>query len=69
MLWRDQKLVVELDGEESHEHRFEADRERDAAPLNAGFPVLRVTWHRLKRRETREAERLRDTLAARAPAQ
>ena len=61
--------MVELDGHDTHEHRFEADRERDAALLNAGFPVLRVTWHRLKRREMREAERLRGTLAARAPAQ
>ena len=41
MLWREQRLVVELDGREFHEHPFEADRERDAALLNAGFSVLR----------------------------
>jgi Protein of unknown function (DUF559) len=69
MLWRDQKLVVELDGHDSHQHRFEADRERDAALLNAGFPVLRVTWKRMTQEAAREAARLTGTLAARARAQ
>jgi very-short-patch-repair endonuclease len=62
MLWRKEGLVVELDGEESHQHRFEEDRDRDATLLTAGFPVLRMTWRRLKDRELREAERLHDLL-------
>ncbi len=50
-LWREHKLIVELDGREFHENAFEEDRERDAILLNAGLPVLRITWHRLQRQE------------------
>jgi hypothetical protein len=69
ILWRAHKLVVELDGRLHHEHRFEEDRDRDADLLNAGFPVLRITRRRLRGEPEREADRLRATLAARAPAQ
>jgi hypothetical protein len=68
-LGRRERLIVELDGREYHEHRFEDDREKDAVLVAAGFSVLRVTWDRLRHRADREARRLRAALAARAAAQ
>jgi very-short-patch-repair endonuclease len=64
MLWREQRLVAELDGRRYHEHdrAFERDRERDANLLAAGYRVVRVTWQRLVRQPEREAERLRALL-------
>lgn len=67
MLWRRERLIVELDGRAFHAHRFERDRDKDAALLAAGFPVVRVTWRRLEDAPAREATRLRAILAA-APA-
>ena len=54
-LWRDQRLVVELDGHAFHHTRaaFERDRIRDAQLQLAGYRVLRVTFERL---ETDRAE-------------
>jgi very-short-patch-repair endonuclease len=66
ILWRDQRLIVELDSRDHHEHRFEEDRDRDATLLNAGFPVLRVTWRRFQDQELREARRLREILDQRS---
>jgi very-short-patch-repair endonuclease len=62
MLWREQRVIVELDGWDYHDGRtaFERDREKDAALLAAGFPVVRITWGRLTERE---ATRLRRLLA------
>jgi very-short-patch-repair endonuclease len=66
VLFRQQRLVVELDGREFHENAFEHDRERDATLLKAGFPVLRVTWRRFQDQELREARRLREILDQRS---
>jgi very-short-patch-repair endonuclease len=66
VLFRQQRLVVELDGREFHENAFEADRERDATLLNAGFPVLRITWQRLTRQKESEATRLQAILDQRS---
>ncbi len=66
LLWSPRRMIVELDSREHHEHRFEADRERDADLLDAGFSVLRITWRRLAADPAREAARLRDLLARRA---
>jgi very-short-patch-repair endonuclease len=65
MLWRRQRLIVELDGRRFHDHprAFERDRERDADLAAAGFTVVRVTWQRLLRQPLREAQRLRALLA------
>ncbi len=62
MLWRDQRVIVELDGWDYHDGRtaFERDREKDAALLTEGFPVVRITSGRLT---DREATRLRRLLA------
>jgi hypothetical protein len=48
-LWRNQRLIVELDGARSHRTRsaFESDRERDRRLQAAGWRVVRVTWRQL----------------------
>ncbi len=63
MLWREQRLIVELDSRTFHRHTFEEDRERDAHLLDEGFVVLRVTWRRLTESPGREARRLRRLLS------
>jgi very-short-patch-repair endonuclease len=63
-VWREQRLIVELDGYSVHRHAFEQDRERDAHLLGEGFAVLRLTHRRLIEQEQREADRLRALLAA-----
>lgn len=49
-LWRDQRLVVEVDGYEFHGGRaaFEADRARDATHVAAGYRVIRFTAVQLR---------------------
>jgi very-short-patch-repair endonuclease len=49
-LWTEQRLIVELDGRESHgtELAFEKDRERDRLLLVGGWRVTRVTWRQLR---------------------
>ncbi|HEU4658061.1 MAG TPA: type IV toxin-antitoxin system AbiEi family antitoxin domain-containing protein [Capillimicrobium sp.] len=49
LLWRDAKLVVELDGRAFHGDgvAFERDRRRDANLQAAGFRVLRFTWRQV----------------------
>jgi Transcriptional regulator, AbiEi antitoxin/Protein of unknown function (DUF559) len=46
LYWPTHRLVVELDGYETHRTRraFEADRQRDAALTTAGYRVVRFTW-------------------------
>ena len=58
MAWPDQRLVIELDGYETHgTHRaFEADRRRDATLQLAGQRTIRVT-HRWLTREPDDLER------------
>lgn len=48
-LWRAPRLIVEVDGWESHGTRsaFEADRARDARLKVLGYAVVRVTWHQV----------------------
>jgi hypothetical protein len=69
-LWRDRRLVVELDGYAFHRSRraFEADRERDAALQLAGYRVLRITWRRFTRDPAGVARTIRALLAAGGPA-
>ena len=48
-LWRQERVIVELDGFAFHKSRaqFEADRRRDAKLTVAGYRVLRITQQRL----------------------
>ncbi len=48
-LWRDRKLVVEVDGYAFHSSRssFERDRRRDRNLQAKGYHVIRVTWRQL----------------------
>jgi very-short-patch-repair endonuclease len=50
LLWREQRLVVEVDGFAFHgsRHAFERDRRRDADLLAAGYRVVRFTWRQIK---------------------
>jgi very-short-patch-repair endonuclease len=57
-VWREHRLVVELDGYTTHRHTFEQDRERDAHLLTEGFAVLRLTHRRLTEQPEREARRI-----------
>lgn len=61
-LWRDQRLVVELDSRGFHSDpaAFERDRERDTKLQRAGYRVIRITHHRL----TTWPDAVRDDLAA-----
>ena len=49
-LWRDQRVVVEVDGWEYHRtrHAFETDRARDQALARTGHRVLRFTHRQLQ---------------------
>ena len=61
-MWREARLIVEVDGYAFHSSRsaFERDRRRDAALAGSGWRVVRVTWRQL----TDEPEAVVATLAA-----
>lgn len=61
-VWRDQRLIVELDGRDAHDSTpaFEADRARDLALAAAGWRTGRVTSHRLRRDAKALAAELRN---------
>jgi hypothetical protein len=70
-VWREARVVVELDGRSTHATlaAFERDRERDRVLLAAGWHPVRVTWRQLALTPYRLAIDLRtllgvDTLAA-----
>ena len=49
-LWPVERLIVEVDGRETHATRqaFEEDRARDRRLAVAGYRVVRVTWRQLR---------------------
>jgi very-short-patch-repair endonuclease len=51
-VWRDRRLIVEVDGYAYHRSpsAFETDRERDVTLSIAGWQVLRFTWTQITRR-------------------
>jgi very-short-patch-repair endonuclease len=65
-LWRRERLVVEVDGWESHGTRsaFEEDRARDARLTSVGFGVLRFTWRQVEAEAAYVAGTVRGLLRA-----
>lgn len=65
-LWRDARLVVEVDGQASHGTRraFQADRDRDSRLAAHGYRTLRFTWWDVTRRPAVVAHRVRRVLSA-----
>jgi very-short-patch-repair endonuclease len=68
-LWREARVVVELDGYATHGTRaaFEDDRARDRLLLASGLRPVRVTWRHLHDDAARLERDLRALLSA-APA-
>ena len=65
-LWRQERVIVELDGFAYHKSRaqFEADRRRDAKLQVAGYRVLRVTQQRLQNEPEAVLAEIRALLSA-----
>jgi very-short-patch-repair endonuclease len=63
-LWPAERLVVEVDGWDSHGTRsaFEADRERDTQLKLLGYEVVRFTWRLLTENPAQVAAALRELL-------
>jgi very-short-patch-repair endonuclease len=60
LLWRDGKVVVELDGpEHERDPNYGADRHRDYELLVAGYLVLRLTNAEVKLDLSRSLEKVR----------
>jgi very-short-patch-repair endonuclease len=66
-LWRDQRLIVEVDGYAFHSSRrsFERDHERDLVLKSAGFDVLRFTRRQIVEEPELVIARLAQALATR----
>ena len=64
-VWRDARLVVEVDGYAYHRSpsAFEADRERDVILAVAGWQVLRFTWAKITGQPAWVAEAVASRLA------
>jgi len=65
MLWKEQRLAIETDGEETHGTRsaFQSDRRRDQLLLAAGYRVGRVTWRQAEDEPAAVATRIKRMLA------
>jgi very-short-patch-repair endonuclease len=70
-LWPEQRVIVELDGYETHGtwSAFQSDRDRDRRLIVAGYRNTRVTWHHLHEIPEEIAIDLRATLSAGLPPQ
>jgi hypothetical protein len=64
-MWREARLIVELDGRAAHAtgSRFESDRERDRLLVLAGWRIVRITWRALATEPGRIARDVRRLLA------
>jgi very-short-patch-repair endonuclease len=67
-LWREQRLIVEVDGWDSHRSRsaFEEDRARDARLKVLGYDVIRFTWRQVTDDGAAIAKTIRALLRAQA---
>ena len=66
VLWREQRLVVEIDSYRFHSSRqsFERDRRKETALVAVGLRVARVTWRQLVDESLTVVARLATALAA-----
>jgi hypothetical protein len=62
-VWRDARLIVEVDGYAFHRHTFAADRERDVVLKLAGWEVLRFAYEHIAGRAEWVAGVVLDRLA------
>lgn len=69
VLWRDARVIVELDGHRAHAPAAaaERDRGRELRLRAAGFAVVRYTWQQVRRTPEEVTADLRRTLAAPGP--
>jgi very-short-patch-repair endonuclease len=60
-VWRDQRLIVEVDGYRYHRspRKFESDREQDVTLGMKGWTTRRFTWRQITRREAWVADAVR----------
>jgi very-short-patch-repair endonuclease len=65
-VWRQRRLIVEVDGYRAHGTRaaFESDRARDVELRLLGYEVVRLTWRQLNERPGEVADALRRLLRA-----
>jgi very-short-patch-repair endonuclease len=63
-LWREHRLIVEVDGQAAHETRFQRhrDHDRDLTLRAAGHTVRRYTWAQLTTQARAVKDDLRRTL-------
>lgn len=68
LLWRAERLIVEVDGYAFHSMRrsFEHDRRRDADLITSGYTVMRVTWRQIEREPEATAATLATALSLRS---
>ncbi len=66
LLWRERRLAIEADGEETHGTRsaFQEDRRRDQRLVAAGYRVARVTWRQAEDEPSAVATRVKRMLAS-----
>jgi hypothetical protein len=59
-VWREQRVIVETDGHQTHRTRqaFEEDRLRDQRLAVAGWVVIRITWRQLTQRPSEVTDRI-----------
>ena len=64
-LWREQRLVVEVDGHQAHAYpaAAERDRDRELRLRSSGYRVLRYTWRQVTERPEAVIGELRRELA------
>lgn len=67
-LWPDHRLIMEVDGHDTHGDRvaFEEDRRRDQLHAAAGYTVIRITWRQLRNEPAAVVARIAQALALRA---
>jgi very-short-patch-repair endonuclease len=66
MLWEEQRLAIETDGEETHgtPMAFQRDRWRDQVLVAAGYRIARVTWQQVRDEPTAVVNRIARMLRA-----